>query len=403
MAIEVTMPKLSDSMEEGKVIEWKKKVGDKVTEGDILVEIESDKAVMELESFWAGTLDRIIHESGDVVKVGEPIAVIAESAEKVARPEVPAREEKKAVVAEAPRTPEVEARPKGAPVEITPHARKLAWEGGVDLSRVKGSGPGGRITAEDVLAAAGEVIRAEEGKPPDEELPQVTFAPDEAEVEEVSFYQMAVIRRVVASKHVIPHFYMTKVVNADRLLAEKEEHKGEFEATITHYVMKAGERALRKFPEVARSYDRGRWIKWKKINLGLAVETDAGLVVAVLRDAGGKDLTWIVRETRALVERARQGKLRPEDRGNPTFTVSNLGMLDVESFQAIINPPSSTTLAVGSILPTPYVMEGKVQVANVMKLTLSCDHRVIDGVIAANFLGEIKWLLENPHEMFERT
>ncbi|MDF1551507.1 MAG: 2-oxo acid dehydrogenase subunit E2, partial [Deferrisomatales bacterium] len=197
----------------------------------------------------------------------------------------------------------------------------------------------------------------------------------------------------------VAHFYVTKAVRSDALLAHQQAGKAATGATLTHYLMQACTKALSAHPEANRSYDRGRWVRWKVVHLGLAVQTEAGLVVAVLRDARGRDLAWFAEHTRALVDRARAGKLTGPERSNPTFTISNLGAYDVESFSAIINPPSALTLAVGSVVDVPVVEGGKVVPGKVLHLTLSCDHRVVDGVLAARFLGEVKRLLENPGEL----
>jgi pyruvate dehydrogenase E2 component (dihydrolipoamide acetyltransferase) len=479
MAAEVTMPKLTDSMEEGRIVEWKVAPGDTVTEGDVLAEIETDKAVMELESFWDGTVDELLRQADEVVSVGEVIARIRErgvdaaAAQESAGPEkatsapgskeqspedeepqsaVPAGSERKGVppgsgaataravsrpppgmkqaddalplpgahpLAErggkesprpappAKRPGPAAARPESARgaggetgVRASPRARRLARERGVDLAAVSGTGPNGRITSEDVAnAASGDAERPPKALAAgraDEELPAVSFAAGEAEAEEVSFYQKASIRRVVASKHVIPHFYISRTVPVDALLARKAAEKDRSGATLTHLLSMACVRALERHPAANRSYDRGRWIRWKTVNLGLAIQTDAGLVVGVLRDAAGKDLVWLAQRARELVERARQGKLKPEERSNATFTLSNLGAYDVESFSAIINPPSAMTLAIGSALAAPLVKEGRVTVGTVVHLTLSCDHRVIDGALGAEFLREVGRSLEQP-------
>ncbi|MBE0618609.1 MAG: 2-oxo acid dehydrogenase subunit E2 [Proteobacteria bacterium] len=227
----------------------------------------------------------------------------------------------------------------------------------------------------------------------------MAFAEGEAEVEEVSFYQKATVRRVVASKHVIPHFYLNQTIRAEGLLARRAAEKEASGATLTHLMLRACALALAKFPEANRSYDRGRWIRWKVTNLGLAIQTEAGLAVGVLRDAGGEDLAGLVRRGSELIERARAGKLKPVERANATFTLSNLGGFAVESFSAIINPPSAMTLAVGSVVQAPVVEDGRLAVGQVLHLTLSCDHRVVDGVLAARFLGEVRRLLESPEEL----
>jgi pyruvate dehydrogenase E2 component (dihydrolipoamide acetyltransferase) len=489
---EITMPKLSDSMQEGKIIAWKVKPGARIREGDVLAEVESDKATMELECFHSGVLSKIVHGDGSEVPVGEVIgyidaeAVGAEpAAEKkvAARPAVaeaakatqePASQEQSVARAISPRsgkiarpTPETEVagresppepmataeppaqkpapkeKPQAAPkaaapqpapaaasaetrIAASPRARKLAQEKGIDLSQVKGTGPGGRIIAQDIeplspgRAAPAEKpdeatpakrppvasSAAEEKRPtikpsPDEELPAIDVTEAEAEVVEASYRIKTQARRVTAAKHVIPHFYITRSIDVTRLFARKEELKQKYGATITHLIMLAALKALKAHPEANRSYDRGRIIKWKGINLGLAVDADEGLTVAVIPNAQGLSLKEIVERTRALVEKARSGKLTPEERRHPTFTVSSLGMFDVEQFEPIINPPSAITLAVASALAAPVVKGDKIEVGRVMKLTLSCDHRIIDGVTAATFLGELKRLLENDAELLK--
>jgi pyruvate dehydrogenase E2 component (dihydrolipoamide acetyltransferase) len=432
---EVTMPKLSDSMQEGKIIAWKVKPGARVREGDVLAEVESDKATMELECFHSGVLSKVVHGDGSEVPVGEVIGYIdpeakgagAEKQRAAAEPpaQKPAPKEKPP---EAPKAPAPRPVPATAGAETrvaaSPRARKLAQEKGIDLSQVKGSGPGGRIIAQDVEALApgraspvekpSAAVAAPERPPaepppaetrpaikpsPDEELPAIDVTEEEAEVVEAPYRLKTQARRVTAAKHVIPHFYITRSIDVTRLFARKEDLKQKYGATITHLIMLAALKALKLHPEANRSYDRGRIIKWKGINLGLAVDADEGLTVAVIRNAQGLSLKEIVERTRALVEKARSGKLSPEERRHPTFTVSSLGMFDVEQFEPIINPPSAITLAVASALTAPVVEGDAIKVGRVMKLTLSCDHRIIDGVTAAKFLAELKRLLENDEEL----
>lgn len=463
---DVTMPKLSDSMEVGKIIRWRVAEGDAVHEGDILADVESDKAEMELESFHDGVVLKIAHAEGDEVPIGEVIALLGESGESVETagtkvespappppPPEPKKVEKSALLTPsvpvaAPKPPPP--RPDGARVAISPYARRLAAERGVDYAKISGSGPGGRIVAADVLAVAGgggasvkrtpkkadrtavdpmagavaarlgvdvsgvagtgtggrvtvDDVMAAHGKiapeiapSPDEELPPLELAPGEAEVSEAPFRLKTQARRVSASKHVIPHFYMTRGANVTRLLARKDEVKAKWGATLTHLVMLAALKALGKHPGVNRSYDHGKIIAWKDVNLGLAVATEGGLTVAVLPGAGSLSLPEIVERTGPLVERARAGKLSAADRKHATFTVTNLGMYDIEHFEPIINPPSAITLAVSSALEQAVVEDGKVSVGRVMGLTLSCDHRIVDGVAAAEFLRDLRALLEDP-------
>ncbi len=447
---DVTMPKLSDSMEVGKIIEWKVAEGDIVSEGDVLADVESDKATMELECFHDGTIAEITHGDGEEVPVGETIAQIAPPGEEAAaketkpekkaprekeeppeeEPEKPAeaKEEEKPEPEEAPEEEEAEAAPekdkaeeepekeeaggkkkpeKKAPpkapgkeegrVRISPYARKLAEKLDLDVTKIEGTGVGGRIMARDVEEVAGGHATVAETRPSaDEELPALEVDEDEAEVSDAPFRMRTQVRRVVAAKHVIPHFYMTAGADVTRLLERKETLKAEHGATVTHVVMLAVLKALAERPDVNRSYDRGQVYAWKHVNLGLAIQTDEGLTVAVLPKAETMSLAELAETSGKLVERARAGKLKAEDRRHPTFTVSNLGMYGVEHFEPIINPPSSVTLGVGAALDAPVVRAGGIHVAKVMRLTASCDHRIVEGVAAAELLQTLVRLLEDP-------
>jgi pyruvate dehydrogenase E2 component (dihydrolipoamide acetyltransferase) len=296
-------------------------------------------------------------------------------------------------------------------VAISPYARKLAAEKGVDYAGLQGTGPGGRIVARDIEAALAGSAETPPAPPasakppasPDEELPPIEVGPEDADVEDAPFRLKTQARRVVASQHVIPHFYVTRGVDVTALLKQKDRLKDEVGATLTHVVMHACARALQDHPEVNRSYDRGRVIKWKGVRLGLAVDTDAGLTVAVLANAQDLSLADLAQQTRVLVEKARAGKLSAEERRHATFTITNLGMLDVEHFEPIINPPSAVTLAVASALPSAIVRDGALHVGHVMKLTAACDHRIIDGATAARFLKDLRILLEDPDRLLGST
>lgn len=421
---EVTMPKLSDSMEEGKIIAWKVKEGDAVREGDVIAEIESDKAVMELESFRDGVVRSITRGDGAEVRVGEVIALIAPAAGETegAKPEKARRKAEarkgKPVRAAAgaahggepptaapPPVPPVQAP--GARVAASPYARKLAAERGIELASVAGTGPGGRVTAADVDRAGGAapaVARPARPMPavrPDEELPPIEAAPGEAVVEEASFRLRTQALRVTNSKHVIPHFYLTRGADVTALVRRREELKQKFGATITHVVTLACVRAIAAHPEVNRSYDRGRVIKWNGVNLGLAVATDEGLTVAVLRGAERLSFGEIVARSNELFERARVGHLTADERRHAAFTITNLGMFNVEHFEPIINPPSSITLGVATARAEPVVRDGAIHVGHVMRLTASCDHRIVDGATAARFMGTLAGLLEQPDALVE--
>lgn len=303
------------------------------------------------------------------------------------------------------------ARQEAGRAGIVPYARRLAEEYGIDWTQIEGTGPDGRITAEDV-AATGAAKRKPEKREKkaeaaaaraEEELPALEVTSDEASVADAPFRLKTQARRVIASQHIIPHFYVTRGVDVTRLIEMKEELKERYGASLTHVVMFACLRSLAEHPEVNRSYDRGKVVSWKVANLGLAVDTEQGLTVAVLHDAGALGFGELVERTRELVEHARADKLSAEERRHPTLTITNLGMLDVEHFEPIINPPSSVTLAVASALPAAVVREGAVFIGNVMKLTAACDHRIIDGATAARFLKDLRALLEAPDGLLEGT
>ncbi|MDP6379796.1 MAG: dihydrolipoamide acetyltransferase family protein [Phycisphaerae bacterium] len=429
---DVTMPKLSDSMEVGKIIRWLVKEGDEVHAGDVLAEVESDKAMMELECFHDGTVAKIIHGDDSEVPVGQTIGYIAAAGEASAQ-QAPAEVEKPKQEAEAPprkpppktptqTKPRVAAlpapQPAGEHAVVSPYARKLADEKGVDYTRLKGTGPGRRIVARDIqkAAVAPKPVPAEQASPPtaeapppptgeaappispspDEELPPIEVTEDEAEIEDAPFRLRTQVRRVTASKHVIPHFYITRSADVTSLLDKKAKLKEKYGATVTHLVMLACLKTIGQHPEVNRSYDRGRIIKWKDINLGLAVDTEQGLTVPVIAKAQDLALTEIVERTRDVVERARSGKLSSEERRHPTFTITNLGPFDIEHFEPIVNPPSAITLAVPSALPSVIVRGDAIFIGKTMQLSLSCDHRIIDGVTAARFLTDLRAVMESP-------
>jgi pyruvate dehydrogenase E2 component (dihydrolipoamide acetyltransferase) len=433
---EITMPKLSDSMEVGKIIEWKVSEGDEVDEGDVLAEVESDKAVMELECFQAGVLSKIVKPNESEVAVGEVIGLIGEAAEAgggvkgkgrgeeeeeeetpEARPEPTAPEPAARPAAEGKKKeakPAEKRAPKPAPstlplspsarVRVSPYAARLAAERGVDVAALKGSGPGGRIVARDIPGAAAAPKAVTAAPPsvspsPDEELPPLQPRPEEADVQDAPFRLKTQARYVTASKHVVPHFYISRSVDITRLLARKADYKAKTGATLTHILMAAVVEAVRRHPNVNRSYDRGKIIDWKMTNIGIAVDTDAGLTVAVVRDAASLSFPDLVSRSSELVEKARASKLSPEERRYPTFTITNLGMLDVENFIPIINPPSSMILAVATAMDQVVVRDGLLQVGKLMNLTLSCDHRIIEGAAAARFLKELRGLLESPDDL----
>ncbi len=442
----VVMPKMGDTMEEGKVITWRKHEGDTVAKGDALAEIETEKVNIEAEAFAAGTLRKIIAPEGATVPVGQPIALIGEPAEAIpaefggapaqaAQPtKAPAAQSAPPAAQSAAKTKQVAqparaaaaasvavanghvAQPSspsatpsvtqngqdGGRIFISPLARHIAAEHNLDIAQIQGTGPGGRIIRDDVLEAL------QSGQAPAVGAPATTAAPTPTgpEVEAVPLSQMrkTIAKRLQQSMQTAPHFYVTVSVDATRLMQLRAQIN-EYAATLAQpakvsvndIVVKAVATTLTRMPQVNVSFDGERILYKKRVNVGMAVALEQGLIVPVLRDADKRGLLDLARESRRLAEAARAGKLKAEELQGGTFTVSNLGMYDVESFTAIINPPESAILAVGSIIPTPVATpDRQVVVLDQMKLTLSSDHRALDGAIAARFLQALKQLIEQP-------
>jgi pyruvate dehydrogenase E2 component (dihydrolipoamide acetyltransferase) len=412
MAYRVTMPQLGYDMTEGAVARWRKREGEPVQRGEVIAEIETDKATVELEAFSSGVLRKILLPEGQRVPVGTLMAVIADPNEPIddilreagvlqPAPAAPAQP------AEAP----TEAHPAAPPAEevrvrATPVARRLAEELGIDLRQVKGTGPEGRITREDVEAYAArlrEQAAPAAPAPPRVEAPAPAAPPPavpEAVEEPLSRMRQTIARRMTESKQQAPHFYVTVEVDmteAMRLRAQlNAQLEEEARLSVNDLIIKAAAKALTKFPRLNSAFAGDRLRVFKAVNIAMAVATTDGLLAPVVHDAVGKSIFEIARETKELARRAREGHLRAEDQVGGTFTVSNLGMFDVENFAAIINPPNAAILATGSVQRRPVVRGDEVVVADVMKATISVDHRVTDGAEAAQFLGEFKRLLENP-------
>ena len=373
----VVMPRLSDTMKEGMIARWLKAEGDAVSRGDPLVEIQSDKATLEVEAFESGVLRRIVAQEGAVVPLGETIAVIGDREE--ALPDLPSA---------APQ-PEAAAARSDRRVKVSPLAKKMAARMGIDLASVAGTGSGGRIVKRDILAAA--------------EQPPAQPAPAEAQAVALSPMRKIIAQRMAESKANAPHFYITIEVDMARALDLREQFNARGEdqlrLTINDLVIKAAAGALAQFPDVNSSFDRDRVVRHGQVHVGVAVDVADGLVVPVVRDCDRKGLSQISVEVRDLVARGREGKLAPEEYTGGTFTVSNMGMFHVEDFAAIINPPEAALLAVGSVRRVPVVQGDAVVPGDRMKLTLSGDHRVMTGVTAAKFLNEVRRLLEKPFNL----
>ena len=382
MSTDVIMPALGFDMTEGLLARWLKNEGDPVEKGQAIAEIETEKATVEIEAAAAGILARIIVHAGETVPVGTLIGVIAEAGEEVAAVTVPVP------VSETGEG----AAPSEARVKASPVARKMAEEAGLDLSRIKGTGPGGRVVERDVQAA----IAAGSAPAP----PGVPAVPAPGAPVPLNRMRKMIARRMTESKAAAPHFYITVEINMDDAMKMREQLNAlapEAERiSVNDLVVAAAARTLARFPVLNASYREDNLEMHPQVNIGIAVALEDGLIPPVLRDADKKPLKRIAAESRALAERARTNKLRSDDLGGGTFTVSNLGMFEVDEFIAIINPPEAAILAVGAVTRRPVAAAGEVRIAPLMKTTLSVDHRVADGAQAGRFMQEFKKLLENP-------
>ncbi len=393
MASRVVMPKLTDTMEEGVVVKWKKHEGDKVAAGDVLAEIETDKAVMDLEAFASGILRKILVREGETVKSGTLIGVIAEADEDITAALADRIEAAPSTKVEKPAShkppseaPPAAAEPVAKPTRIfaSPRAKALAAEKGVDLSTITGTGPDGRIVEKDVLKAA--AARAAPSAGVDVPLSQM---------------RKAIVRATTRSKAPVPHFYLTIEIDMEEAerLRQQFKHSRRTHPSVTDLLIKAAALALAKHPEINASFTGEAIRRHGSIDIGVAVGMDDGLVAPVIRNCGAKSLEQIAVESRSLIERARSKRLQPQEYTDATFTISNLGMYDVENFIAVLMPPEAAALAVGAIRDVPVAKEGTVKISRRMKVTMSCDHRAIDGLQGAQFLREFKRLLEHPLEL----
>ncbi len=416
MAEIVYMPKLSDTMVEGVVAGWNKKVGDTIKEGEILAEIETDKATMEFESFYDGVLLHIGVETGNAAPVNSVLAIIGQPGEDVsallANAGAPAVAETAAPVAEEVKaSPAAESKPTPAPVVenkpavaapvsnangrvfASPLAKKLAEEKGVDINQVAGTGESGRIVKRDVdhyvpyvpAAGSGQVVAVQSG------VESYTDVPN-------SQMRKAIAKTLTASKFSAPHFYLKMEVDMDNAIAARAAINSisGSKVSFNDMIIKAVAASLRKHPKVNADWI-GEAIRYNNhIHVGVAVAVEEGLVVPVVKFADTKGIAQLGSEIKDLATRARDKKIKPEEMQGGTFAVSNLGMYGIEDFTSIINPPNGCILSVGQIKQTPVVKNGEIVPGNVLKLSLSCDHRVVDGAIGSEFLQTLKNLLENP-------
>ena len=440
---EIQMPKLSDTMTEGTLVAWKKKKGDKVSAGDVIAEIETDKATMEWESPEDGTLTEIYVEEGGKVEVGQRIAFIGEPGEGGEKEKAPKAEEapkseepkekpketekpapaeakeketappqkKKAVDAGVPPAEQKPERPKlqeEARVKASPVARRIAAELGVALASVKGSGPDGRVTETDVRAAAKSVAAGPSragisGRGPTPAQKPPAPKPGTGSRIQLSGMRKGIAERLVQSKAPVPHFYLNIEIDAGPLMAARAELKAGGEAadtskiTVNDFVLKAAVMAAVKVPKVNASFDGDAIVQYAEVDLGIAVAIEDGLLTPVIRAAQNKSLREISELAKDLASRARNKRMKPEEFQGGSFTVSNLGGMGIDSFSAIINPPQGFILAVGKINKTPVVDNcDQIVVGHRMSIWMSCDHRAIDGALGAEYLKELRHLLENP-------
>jgi len=448
---DVAMPRLSDSMEEGTILKWLKSDGDSVERGEELVEIETDKANMTYEADQAGTL-KIVAQEGDTLAVGATIAKIGDDAGDDDADEQPEADEEQEEGAEEPaedasdepadddateeaeeeseeerepapvateeREPEGDGGENGR-VKASPVARRMARELGVDLGSLKGTGPGGRIVKSDVEAAAQNGGKAEEAEPAaaeekpakepekQKDVPPPVVSGDkgsgrgETTIEELTRLQQTIARRMAESKATAPEFVLTLEVDMGEAVEFRKQLKaaageGGVAPSFNDFVVKASALALREFPRANGAYRDGKFELYSRVNVGIAVAGQDALIVPTIFDADSKSLGEIARDARALAERVRAGAITPPELSSGTFSVSNLGMFGIKRFVAVINPPQAAILAVGEMTPRPVVRDGEVAVRPLMELTLSCDHRILYGADAAQFLGRIRERLENP-------
>jgi len=403
---EVVMPKMGYDMIEGTIVRWRKDEGDEVTRGEVIAEVDTTKVTVEVEAYTAGVLRKILVPEGQTVPVGHVIAVIADRDEPIPGLEVKAAPaEKAAPVATGASTPVATVAVTGeeaSRIAASPVARRIAREQGVHLNLIRGTGPGGRIVKDDVETFLAERPVEAPRPAPTPVAAAPAAAPQDIPYEDrdLSRIRQTVARRMAESKRVAPHFYVTSDIDMTEALKLRKGLNallGEgARISVTDMLVKGVAKTLQDFPEVNASFAEGKLRVYQRINIGIAVALEQGLVTPVIPDCDKKPLSQIAQKAKELVERARTGRLRPEHFSPGTFTISNLGMFDVEEFVAIINPPEAAILAVGSVIPRPVVVDGEVKVAERMRVTLSADHRVLDGATAARFLQRFKVFLEQP-------
>ncbi|OUW16362.1 MAG: pyruvate dehydrogenase complex dihydrolipoamide acetyltransferase [Opitutales bacterium TMED158] len=426
MATIIDMPKLSDTMTVGTVANWLIKEGDPVASGDVIAEIETDKATMELEAFDEGTLLKQIAPVGAEVPVGSPIAAIGEAGESVeidSSPNAPSpKSESPSATAPEESLPNASAvtpietdvdqpsaasSSSGGRVKASPLARKLAEQNGIDLTSLNGTGPNGRIVKKDVLAAESSgTAKAGDSRATSVPVDSGPGIAEEADIP-VSKMRTVIAQRLRESKNTAPHFYLESEIDVGKLielrkevndeLAELAPEQGGAKFSVNDFILKAATEALRRVPEMNRSWNEKTIRQHSAVNISFGVAIDDGLLTPVIPDADAKGLKRISREAKELIAKARSKKLSPAEMSGSTFTVTNLGMFGVSSFYGIINTPNAGILSVGATVARPVVNDaGEIGIGRIMKIGLSCDHRVVDGAVGARFLQALKSILETP-------
>lgn len=439
MAETINMPKLGFDMAEGVLVRWVKNEGENVNKGDVLAEIETDKATVEVESSASGVVRKLLVEAGSVVPVGDPIAVVGSADEKIeeapakatepkaekktdeqAGPELKTEpekaeggEQKPEAKAEekpaAPAKPEPTPPPQAAapvqegPIKASPLAKKIARDNKVDLSSLQGTGPGGRVVRKDVEAALAGGQQAAPSRQPAAVSTQPVVVSAEDQTVQTTKLRQAIGRRLVEAKQTIPHFYVTHEYKMDALMAMRKQANEYLpdneKLSVNDFILKAVALTLRQFPNLNATIKGNEVIQFGHVNVGVAVTVPGGLMTVVVKDTDQKSMRQISGEVKAMAGRAREGKVKPDDVDGSTFSTSNLGMYDVEDFIAIINPPEAAILAISSAREVPVVDNGQVKPGWRMKATISVDHRVSDGAEAAQFMQKLAEFLENPVRM----
>ncbi|HEY5984445.1 MAG TPA: dihydrolipoamide acetyltransferase family protein [Anaerolineales bacterium] len=411
MAETINMPKLGFDMQEGTLVRWVRTEGESISKGDVLAEIETDKATVEVESSASGIIRKLLVDQGAIVPIGAPIAIVGTKDEKIEAPSTTV------LASETPSKPEVDTPPTAAPLpapkpeaaadmgpsKASPLARRMAREAAVDLARIQGSGPGGRIIRRDIEAA---ITR---GGDPSIGVSKPTFATIQPmarndEVVPLSKLRQAIARRMTESKSTVPHFYVTHEYRLDSLMDMREQANTvlsqDEKLSVNDFVIKAVALCLHEFPNLNAAYQGDRVLRRGSINIGVAVAVEGGLLTIVCTGADLKPVRQISAEVKQMAARARAGKVHPNDIEGSTFTISNLGMFDVENFTAIINPPEAAILAVGSARQIPVVDKGEIRAGWRMKATVAVDHRVSDGAEAAQFMQALSKYIETPMSLF---